>query len=74
VKNLSKKQFLKRVGKRLREFRKSRSMSQEALASEAKVSISQIGRIEQGEADSNLRTLKKLSTALNISLKELFDF
>jgi transcriptional regulator with XRE-family HTH domain len=49
-------------------------MSQEVLANEADLPISQIGRIERGEVNPTLSTLNNLSDALKISLKELLSF
>lgn len=66
--------LIKRFGKRLRELRESSGMSQESLANEAEVPISQIGRIERGEINPTLSTLYNLSGALKISLQELLTF
>jgi transcriptional regulator with XRE-family HTH domain len=51
-----------------------REMSQEALAIEADVPISQIGRIERGEVNPTLSTLQSLADALKLSLTELLGF
>ena len=72
--NVRNTKLIKRFGKRLRELRESSGMSQEALANEADVPISQIGRIERGEVNVTLSTLNNLSIALKISLPELLNF
>jgi len=49
-------------------------MSQEDLANEANVPISQIGRIERGEVNATLSTMNALAEAFGISLNELLTF
>jgi transcriptional regulator with XRE-family HTH domain len=49
-------------------------LSQEGLAIEADVPISQIGRIERGEINPTLSTLYSLASALKIPLPELTSF
>lgn len=49
-------------------------MSQEALANEADIPISQIGRIERGEVNPTLSTLNNLADALKKPLHELLKF
>jgi len=66
--------LLKRFGKRLRELRIENNLSQEDLANEAEVPISQIGRIERGEINATLSTLNALCIALKMSLSDLLDF
>jgi transcriptional regulator with XRE-family HTH domain len=72
--NVRNTRLIKRFGKHLRELREARGLSQEALANEAEVPISQIGRIERGEVNPTLSTLNNLSIALKISLQELLFF
>ena len=64
--------FLKNFGKRLQELRLARNMSQEELANTAEIPISQVGRIERGEINTTLVTIKALSDALNIELSVFF--
>lgn len=66
--------LLKKFGKHLKELRESRGFSQEALANEAELPISQIGRIERGEVNPTLSTLYSMSTALKINLQDLVTF
>ena len=49
-------------------------MSQESLAFAADIPISQVGRIERGEINTTISTVKALSIALDINIKDLFDF
>ena len=48
-------------------------MSQEELANTAEIPISQVGRIERGEINTTLVTVKALSDALEIDLTTLFS-
>lgn len=49
-------------------------MTQEQLAFEADIPISQVGRIERGEVNTTISTVSTLAKALKISPKALFDF
>lgn len=66
--------LLKRFGKHIRELRTAQDLSQEGLANEAEIPISQIGRIERGEINPTLSTINALSQALKTSLKKIMDF
>lgn len=71
IKNQS---FIKSFGNKLRDTRKSKNFSQEQLAFEADIPISQIGRIERGEINTTINTVSALAKALKIPAKELFEF
>jgi len=66
--------LLNKFGVHLRNLRISKGFSQEELAYESDLDISQIGRIERGVVNTSLCVLQRLAKALNISLKELLDF
>jgi transcriptional regulator with XRE-family HTH domain len=59
-------------GRRLKDLRISYGLSQEQLANEAEIPLSQIGRIERGEVNTTLSTINVLATALKIDIKDLF--
>lgn len=61
-------------GRRLRELRQNKKMSQEELAFKAGISPAHLGQIERAEKNPTLETIGKLSEALGISLPELFSF
>jgi hypothetical protein len=44
------------------------------LANDANIPINQIGRIERGEISTSLNTIYKIANALEIDIKELFNF
>lgn len=68
------KEFLIALGKRVRELRLSKEMTQEDLGYIVGNSGKQIGRIERGENNVTTSMIFQISKALNISLSELFDF
>lgn len=71
--NVKNKALVKAVGIRIRELRILRGFSQEELAYEADVPLSQIGRIERGENNPTISTLHVIAKALDVDLKTLVD-
>ncbi len=61
-------------GKHLRKIRHSKGMTQELLANEADLEISQISRIERGIINTSISQVFQIATALGVHPKELFDF
>lgn len=59
-------------GTKIREFRKSRGLSQEALADLAELDRSYIGGVERGDRNISLNNIHKLSKALNINISDIF--
>lgn len=55
------------IGKRIREFRVKKNMSQAALADKANVSLSQISDIERGKTSTRLTTFIGIVEALQVS-------
>lgn len=51
----------------------SKNMSQEDLAYTADIPVNQIGRIERGEINTTISTLKVIADALKVKLTELVD-
>ncbi len=62
------------VGKRVKYLRRLRNLTQAQLAERANLSVNYISQIETGIASPTLKTLVAISTALDIRLKEFFDF
>lgn len=71
---LDDKKFIKAFGEHLKNLRLEKNLSQEDLANDAEVPINQIGRIERAEIKTSLSTIYKISQALEIDPKKLFDF
>lgn len=66
--------ILLHFGKKLRLTRLAKGFTQEQLANELGVEISQISRIERGVINTSITTLYGISKILNVSISELFLF
>ena len=63
----------KLLGKRIKELRKAQGISQQQLAEVANIDQRSLSHIECGDTFPS-RSLLDLAKALNIELKDLFDF
>lgn len=63
--------FLKKLGLKLKELRENKGLSQFQLAIEAEIPKNQVGRIERGQINTSVYTLKRISDALEVSLADL---
>jgi len=61
------------IGKRIRDLRKQKGLSQEELGWKAKLHFTYIGAIERGEKNCSIITLEKIAKGLEIDIKNLFD-
>lgn len=61
------------VGNRIAYLRKKNDLSQQKFANEADIERSYLTHVEKGRKNISLNTLKKITSALNVSLKEFFD-
>lgn len=61
-------------GKKLRELRLDRGLTQEQLAEKANVSYQAISNIERGLTGPSFSTLADIAKALKTKPKDLFDF
>jgi transcriptional regulator with XRE-family HTH domain len=64
----------KNFGNRLKQLRKAKKLTQEQLASKAKMDWKYYGMIERGELNSTLETIDRLSTAFEVEVYQLFVF
>jgi len=60
------------VGRRLRDLRQRRGLTQRALAQACDLSANAIGLIERGETSPSVSTLHRLALALEVPIAELF--
>ena len=67
------KVLIKALGDRVRELRIKRNISQEELANEADIPLSQIGRIERGEGNPTISSIYVIAQALDLDLKHILD-
>lgn len=66
--------FLLSFGKNLRRLRKSKGFTQEFLANEIGVEISQISRIERGIINTSIANASRIAKVLDIKISELFEW
>jgi transcriptional regulator with XRE-family HTH domain len=60
------------IGRRIRELRKEKGLSQEALAEAASIDRSYLGGIERGEHNFNVINLIKIASSLDADVGEFF--
>lgn len=68
------KTFLKLLGQRISQIRKEKEVSQVELAEKLGTFHTQIGRIERGEVNCTINSLRHIAEELKVSLSELLDF
>ena len=61
------------IGKKIRELRIARNLTQEALAAELSVTPQAISKWETGKGLPDITLLESLAKALGVSLPELFS-
>lgn len=66
--------FYKKLGTRIKFLREKANLTQEQLADKAQISLDFLGKIEVSINKPGLRSLLKIASALNIKVKDLFDF
>jgi len=62
------------IGKKIREVRKKKGLSQEELAESAKVNLRTIQRIENNESEPRGKTLNLICEVLNINAEDILDY
>ncbi|WP_088243599.1 helix-turn-helix domain-containing protein [Calothrix rhizosoleniae] len=62
-----------KFGKRVRELRKLKGLSQEELAFRADLHRTYIGMIERAEKNITLSNIKKIADALEVKIIDLFE-
>lgn len=63
----------KQIGKRIKEIRLSKKLSQEDCALNCNLNRTYFGSVERGERNISIINLNKICLSLNVSLKEFFD-
>ena len=72
--NQYKKSILINFGENLRKLRLAKGFTQEQLANELGIEISQISRIERGVINTSVTTLYAISKTLKIDISQFFLF
>lgn len=63
----------KQIGRRIKEFRESRGLTQAQLAQLSGKSVETISNFERGKVVTGLHTLDQLARLLNVRIKDFFD-
>ncbi|TYP49220.1 helix-turn-helix domain-containing protein [Thermosediminibacter litoriperuensis] len=66
-------EIFKDIGKRIRQIRLQRDLTQEELGERANLHYSYIGQVERGDKIPSLKTLSKIAKALNVSLDYVLE-
>ena len=64
----------KKFGRRLREIRAQRRMTQERFAEVLDISVDFLSMVERGISAPSFETLEKMSKRLRVSVADLFTF
>lgn len=62
------------LGNRIRSLRMAKGLSQEKFALQIGMDRTYYASVESGKRNISINNIDKISTGLNISLSELFDF
>ncbi len=62
------------VGKRIKELRRAKRMTQEELAEKTNISAKYLSSIERGLENPTFDTIIKLAYALDVEVSELFNY
>jgi transcriptional regulator with XRE-family HTH domain len=63
--------YSRRLGERIRKLRDNKGWSQEEFADSCEINRSYMGRIERGELNLTLDTLRKVAKGLGVSVSAL---
>ncbi|MBR1616851.1 helix-turn-helix transcriptional regulator [bacterium] len=70
---MSLKKIQNEIGKRLRNLRTAKNLSQEQVSLEIKISRDHLSNIENGKFPINIKTLYKLSCFYEVKLEYFFE-
>ena len=70
----AKELLLEKLSHRIKTIRKSRNLSQKAMAEKCGMDFSSYSNIENGKRNVTVFTLQRIISVLNISFNELFNF
>lgn len=65
--------LLVKIGNHIKKIRASKNMTQNKLALECDLEKASLSRIEAGKVNTTVKTLDKISDALDVDVSELFD-
>ena len=62
-----------KLGKKMQALRKTKRLSQEELAYQAKIDYSYLNQVEAGKRNISIKRLERIAKVLKVPLKELFE-
>ena len=68
------KKFVEQIGSRILELRNERKMSQSQFCALCNLDKREIQRLEKAQTSPTIKTLYKITSALEIDFLEFFDF
>ncbi len=68
------KEFIKKIGKQIRELRTKQDMTQLDLAVKSGMEENAVQRLETGRTNPTIKTLLKIAKALDVEFSELVTF
>ena len=71
---MDEKAIYKCIGKRIKSLREAKGLTQEKLAEKTGLSLDFIGKIEVNINNPGLKSLIKIANALDVHIKEIFNF
>jgi len=72
--NSDDKKFIKKIGEQIRELRKEQDMTQLDLAVKSGMEENAVQRLETGRTNPTVKTLLKISRALDVDFSKLVTF
>ena len=72
--NLKDEKWLAELGLRIKSRREKKGLSLRKFADLADIDFSQLHKIEKGESNPSISTVKVIADALNIKIGKLLDF
>ena len=66
--------ILENLGKKLKEIRKDKSLTQEELAEKVSIHPTYVCKLESGKNNVSIKMLFKISRALKVKLSDIFEF
>ena len=70
---MTEEDFLKKIGKRIKQIRKEKGLSQQQFAAALDYEKSNASRLESGKINPKIGTLYKVAKVLNVTLSYLID-
>jgi len=70
---MSEEKFLLTIGAKVKQIRLAKNITQIKLATDCDFDKASMSRIESGQTNPTVLTLRKLSKALNVNISEFFE-